>query len=160
MAEIFPCVTWGERVVTFRPHSPAPSSNDSKPYAALVFAFDEDRIVLANIRDRGWCVPGGRIEPGEKPEDAARREAWEEAGLCLGELTPLGQTVELPDDGPERVLAIGYTARVTGFEPLPPTFESSEIRLARREDIAECYFRWDALMAAMFDYAWGRRPLP
>lgn len=36
------------------------------------------------------CGPGGHIEEGETPEEAAKREAWEEFGITCQELTPLG----------------------------------------------------------------------
>jgi ADP-ribose pyrophosphatase len=38
----------------------------------------------------------GRIDPGESPEDAARREAVEEAGLVLGTLEPVAQYYPTP----------------------------------------------------------------
>lgn len=44
--------------------------------------------VLARGDDQPWLleVIAGRVDPGETPQEAARREAVEEAGLALGEL--------------------------------------------------------------------------
>lgn len=73
--------------------------------ATLVLAYPgasgEARFVLtvrpAGMRDHAGQVslPGGRLEGNETPEDAARREAWEEVGVppaaprLLGRLSPL-----------------------------------------------------------------------
>jgi mutator protein MutT len=74
-----------------------PSDSLSQPGGAVVCAGavirdDDGRLLL--IR-RGqppaigtWTLPGGRVEPGETPAEAARREVAEETGLTVsvGEL--------------------------------------------------------------------------
>jgi 8-oxo-dGTP pyrophosphatase MutT (NUDIX family) len=39
---------------------------------------------------RPWALPGGRVEPGESPEQTARREIREEIGITLGDLREVG----------------------------------------------------------------------
>ena len=156
MDRVFPVVTWGDEQVTFRPVETGRSVSGAIG-AALVFAFYEMRLVLADIQGRGWCVPGGRLEPGEAASTAARREAWEECGAALGPLLPLGYTVALLLDNTERTLAVSYAATVIRLDAIPPESESRGIRLAAPEDLPGCYYRWDELMAAMFDCAWEHR---
>ncbi|WP_293820158.1 (deoxy)nucleoside triphosphate pyrophosphohydrolase [uncultured Parolsenella sp.] len=64
----------------------------------------------------GWEFPGGKIEEGEQPEDAVRRECAEELGLKLGVLWPFS-TVEYdyPDFHLSMELFMGAPA--SGQEP-------------------------------------------
>ena len=64
--------------------------------SAVVYAERGDEILLLQ-RAAGsalagqWFLPGGMVEPGELPEDGARRELREEAGVEIeGELEIIG----------------------------------------------------------------------
>jgi len=53
--------------------------------AAGVATFDEGgRLLLArHVHDGLWATPGGGVEPGESPLEAAIREVGEETGLLV-----------------------------------------------------------------------------
>lgn len=51
------------------------------PTAGVAILDDQGRILLGRRSDDGsWCLPGGRLEPGESFADCARRECLEEFG--------------------------------------------------------------------------------
>lgn len=59
---------------------------------ALVVVFNsagEFLLLRNNIREWGWEIPGGSVEPEEDFFGAARREALEEAGVFIEDLAPL-----------------------------------------------------------------------
>lgn len=59
-----------------------------------VLVVQGDKILSGTRIERGGrgtiCGPGGHIEEGETPEEAAKREAMEEFGITCEELKPLG----------------------------------------------------------------------
>lgn len=57
---------------------------------AFALAFSGDALLLSNLSDRGWDVPGGHLRTGEAPEAAMRRETYEETGVRLGDATLIG----------------------------------------------------------------------
>src|SRR5438034_4734901 len=54
------------------------------PSAAVAILGREKGLLLCKHADKDiWVTPGGLIEPGEHPADAAVRETWEETGLTV-----------------------------------------------------------------------------
>jgi 8-oxo-dGTP pyrophosphatase MutT (NUDIX family) len=54
---------------------------------AILIVDAEGRLLLMKRSDNGlWGPPGGGVEPGEIVETSARREAFEETGLKIGEM--------------------------------------------------------------------------
>lgn len=103
--------------------------------SVLVIAFDDAGRVLLVRHSYGppvWALPGGGIDRGEEPADAAVREFGEELGCPLSDVRELTHVVE-PDSGSTDSLHV-FVARVAGTP-----------RADRREIVAAEFFEPDAL---------------
>lgn len=149
----FPTVRWKREWATFVASETLPETHTPQP-AALVFPFYGDRVALADIVTRGWCIPSGHIEEGETPEAAVRREAIEEAGVILGDVVCLGYFVLTDAETNIVRFAPTYIASVRSFEDIPTGSESRGRQLVPVEDVAGLYFSWDELLATVFEYAY------
>jgi 8-oxo-dGTP pyrophosphatase MutT (NUDIX family) len=59
--------------------------------AAILVVDAENRLLLMKRSDSGcWGPPGGSTEPGERVEEAAKREALEETGLEIDTMDLFG----------------------------------------------------------------------
>lgn len=91
------------------------------PLGAEVWVFDEDlaQVLLVNHPWRAWVPPGGKVEPGETPREAASRELFEETGLRAELLsTPAAVAVRSYSRGWSPTLGLSYVAIVDVSTPL------------------------------------------
>jgi 8-oxo-dGTP diphosphatase len=98
--------------------------HDVTRVAAYGLVVEEDRILLCRIAealsaDRGnWTLPGGGIDFGEDPRDAAVREVFEETGLQvrITDLVDVDSHLFEFDDGRMHAVRIIYRTEVLDGE--------------------------------------------
>lgn len=94
----------------------------------VVPVADDGRVLLLDqyrfITDtRGWAVPAGRIEPGETPEECARRELVEETGQAADQWIYLGRYH--PSNGSSNQTFHVYVAR--GLQQVSADYDANEV---------------------------------
>lgn len=93
------------------------SEHPRNPYPTVdvIIEIEGDVVLIERANEpKGWALPGGFIDYGEAPADAARREVREETGLEVT-LTDLLFVYGAPDRDPrQHNLSIVYVGRATG----------------------------------------------
>jgi ADP-ribose pyrophosphatase YjhB (NUDIX family) len=102
------------------------------PTSFVIGIADDGGVVLANHSRRGPEITGGHVDPGETPEQTARREGLEESGAEYGTLWPIGylrcvSQGSVPDDHPYPH-PVGYQALYAG----------AVLSMEPRDDYLEC----------------------
>ena len=79
--------------------SRASSQQTADPHPVAVAVVQHEGRYLIGRREKHvpqggyWEFPGGKIEPGESPSEAARRECLEEAGLEVEVISTLAEVI-------------------------------------------------------------------
>lgn len=94
----------------FTPRGGQPPGGIVWAYGGLVSERGRDGVlrlvVVHRPRHRDWSFPKGKVDPGEQPEDTARREVEEETGLTCS-LGPYLGELRYPLEG-GLTKAVGY----------------------------------------------------
>ena len=114
----------------------------------MVFPWKEGKILLANIEGRGWCIPSGRLEPGETSLQAIHREAQEEAGALLDQVQYIG-CYHIKERNDIR-WADCYVACVSELVEIGMQEESIGREFFEFEQLPEIYHLWNPLTEQVF----------
>ena len=113
--------------------------------SASVLVFDDaGRLLVARpVGYETWVSPGGAVDPGESPVDAAIREAWEETGLHI-EITGIFGVfggpdfrVNYPNGDVADYVMTAYTARVVSGTLEAVDGEIAEMRFVTHEELLQ-----------------------
>jgi 8-oxo-dGTP pyrophosphatase MutT (NUDIX family) len=111
-----------------------PCAEDASPKhvtASAIVSGEAGVVLHLHKRLSMWLQPGGHIERGETPWDAALREAREETGLAVvaaGEPARLLHVDVHPGPRGHTHLDLRYRVISPPVAPAPPTGESPEVR--------------------------------
>jgi 8-oxo-dGTP diphosphatase len=141
----FPSGCYGRQRLQFYP---APYRAPLRSFAALVFPWMDDKVLVANIDGRGWCIPSGRVEPFESSAEAAAREALEEGGAVLRGIQYMG--CYRISERQEVRWADCYAACVEDLVEIGMQEESLGRQLVSLEELPDMYHLWNELTEQVF----------
>ena len=126
----------------FCEHCNEPLYENPVPATCLVVVDAGDRVLLVKRsvapKKGHWCLPGGYIELGEKPDRSALRELEEETGLS-GRIEMLLGVTSSPSAEYDTVLMAGYLVkRYTGV--LKAGDDASDASYFRKDELPEIAF--------------------
>jgi ADP-ribose pyrophosphatase YjhB (NUDIX family) len=113
------------------------------PTVAARIRDDEGRFLLVRHVEGRWQLPGGAIDPGERPEDALARECREEASVDIEVQAIVGAFggpdywVTYENGDKASFVTVVYDARIVRGELRPGDDEIQEIGWFTREEIDE-----------------------
>ncbi|WP_100012039.1 NUDIX hydrolase [Lentibacillus sediminis] len=125
------------------------------------FCFKDDKLLLVNLNQRGWDIPGGHIDNGETTEECFRREAFEE-GYITGSCSLLGHIIvdhnknpnwDENSPYPKVGYQVFYRMDIDQLHVFQAKYESGERILIKPGEVTEYYHGWNELYQEVLDYA-------
>lgn len=117
--------------------------------AVFLIGIKDDKILIIK-NERGWDIPGGHVENGEKLEHALKREVLEEASAKFKQAKPY---LYLSDEG--RTVMLFYFVDDFDLKTFVPCEDSFDRDILSIEDFIEKYYGDKKLVRRMIEIAQG-----
>jgi 8-oxo-dGTP pyrophosphatase MutT (NUDIX family) len=129
-----------------------------KPAAGVILERDASVLLLRRAVEPGlgaWDLPAGYLDPGESPEEAARRETFEESGLEVDLVRLVGIYTSRPGNA---VSSIYLARQVDPSAAVRLDTESSEFAWVPSSKVLDWLPRlaFRSMAAALSDWRAGR----
>ncbi len=128
--------------------------------AVKIYVFQGDKLLLTNIKSRGWDLPGGHIESGETVEQAIIRELKEETGAVVRRFDLIGYLRVTNEQENERnkkypkesciLVYKGYDATVDADHVFQ--LEASESKFVSIDELPQIHHDWNEAKAQVLEY--------
>ncbi len=133
-----------------------------KPAAGVILERDASVLLLRRAVEPGlgaWDLPAGYLDPGESPEEAARRETFEESGLEVDLVRLVGVYTSRPGNA---VSSIYLARQVDPSASVRLDGESSDFAWVPSSEVFDWLPRlaFGSMAAALSDWLAGRSGEP
>jgi 8-oxo-dGTP diphosphatase len=104
------------------------------------FIFRDSNVLVARRKSDSkiypgkWELPGGKVEPGEDPSDAANREVMEELGIVVDVQRPFHVFSQVPERD-LHYIEIAFMCSLSGPEPPMKLTEHDEARWITEKEL-------------------------
>ena len=117
----------------------------NRHFTATVYIFHEEKVLLHFHEKLGrWLPPGGHLELGETPPEAARREVLEETGLEIAFIEEEHLKISTPNARSFERPFLCLLEQIPAYKDQPPHEHMDFIYLAKPLHMKEVFegFRW------------------
>lgn len=143
---------------------PSKAVSEEYPISAVkIFDITDGSILMVEVPEKGgWDIPGGHVEEGETPIDAAKREVSEETNGRVNNLSLFGylmmkKVIETPENKnyPYQSAIAMFTGDIsnTATDDSTLAFEAVKLGYYELNHVAEVSPFWTKLSQQILEYA-------
>ncbi|WP_226658819.1 NUDIX hydrolase [Pseudalkalibacillus hwajinpoensis] len=147
-------VHWGQDKVKLHWNGETPLPPNSVVTSVHGFCFYQYKLLLVDLKKRGWDFPGGHLETGESPAACLAREVMEE-GYVKGDSQFIGSlTVDHRENQndrayPEVGYQLFYHMKINEVLPFKARHESADRRFVDPAHMKMYYKGWNEVYQAI-----------